>query len=274
MLKKLLQYDMRGMKKLWKLLGIFLPCIAVAIALSIRFISMDQLGDEGLEILFITLSILTLPFGIAAIIVAGVFNSIHVAKRMGNDFFSDAGQLTFTLPVKRDDLFLSKFLNSLIWMTAYNLAVFFTVFVCMLIAPVPESGLISTAAFDAVLAFLGAASESGGMLFQFMLMLVVILILEINLFMATFLNWCVIKCQSAGGYGMYIGIMLGGIGAVSIIIAICSGGFGLITGGMHEVNVRFVSVMLLLAVDVILAILNFALFFSARDKLKYNFNLT
>jgi ABC-type transport system involved in multi-copper enzyme maturation permease subunit len=117
MIKKLLKYDMLQMKRVWRVFGILTPVIAVAVAFSFRFIDGGMFEAEDLNALIEGLCVLTITFGIAAIIVFAVFNSINVAKCIGRDFFSDVGQLTLTLPVKRDDLFMAKFLNSLIWIT-------------------------------------------------------------------------------------------------------------------------------------------------------------
>lgn len=268
MIKKLFKYDMLRMKKVWRVFAILIPVIAVAVAFSFRFIDVGMFEDEDLNALIEGLCVLTITFGIAAIIFFAVFNSINVAKCIGRDFFSDVGQLTFTLPVKRDDLFMAKFLNSLIWITVSNLSIIATVFLCILIAPKPETGIINTDVLDAILALFG------GGIFNPSVLLVLVCLIEIDVFMAAFLNYCVIKCQSTGGFGMYIGLTLGGLAAVSIVISLCSNGFDLLTASWSQENRDIVTTLIILGVDVILAMLNFAVFFSARDKLKYNFNLT
>ena len=72
---------------------------------------------------------------------------------------------------------------------------------------------------------------------------------------------------------MYIGLMLGGLTGVVSIVSIGANGYNLIVPNLSETYYMVFVILSLLADVLALAVLNFALFFSARDKLKYNFNL-
>lgn len=274
MLRKLLKYDLRSMRGLWRVFSILLPCLALALPISFRLMSWDYDVTSGYVVLLQIIVYFIFLILIYAAMAVLIINPVFLAKRIARDFYSRTAQLTLTLPVKRDDLFLSKLINSIIWTTATNVFVLVTVILCMLIMPVPESGLISTVAFDTVGAFIRAGIAESGAFFVIKMILGIILVLEINLFCAVFLNYSVIKCHSMGGIGMYLGVVIGGICGILMLMAIGIEGYDLITMNMSPAAVGIVGVLSMLALDVIFAILNVALCLYARDKLKYNFNLT
>ena len=274
MLKKLLKNDMRKMKTLWLVYAIILPLLALSFAFSCRYFGDTEIvHDEFLNALLSVFSSFG-AIGGGCIIAAAVVNTVYLAKNMGRDFFSDVGQLTFTLPIKRDHLLLSKFFNSLIWISISNASIIATVLLCMLIIPAPETGYINTVVFDEIGIFLADGFLYGGPCFYLCVILILTIALEINVTMPSLLNYCVIKCRSSGGMGMYIGLMFAGIFAPMIFWAIGTNGASLIFAEMSDVTFSVIAVLYLLFISIGLAILNFALFFSARDRLKYNLNLS
>lgn len=62
--------------------------------------------------------------------------------RFYKHFFTDEGYLTFTLPVSRKKLLLSKTLNALIWTTAEVLLIATAIGIYLLISPPLEKGMI------------------------------------------------------------------------------------------------------------------------------------
>lgn len=275
MLKKLLKYDIRAMKRLWRCLGVLLPILAIASPISFSLMLNETMIQPDLAIFVLPTVYITFIASVYIIIAALILNSIVLGKRITSDFFSRTAQLTLTLPVKREDLYMSKFINSIIWTTGANLCLFVTVILYMLFVPTPEKGhLVSTSAFDAVWTFFGLGVENSGIVFILTLILFIILLLQINLFTAVFLNYCVISSRSMGGIGKYFGVIFGGSAGLGIIIAIMSTGYGYLTAEMTMVQVKLVGTLILFAINVILAMINTAMFFSARDRLKYNFNMT
>ena len=116
MLKKLLKYDMRPMIKLWRVFGILVPVLAIVSAISLRYMnSSEMMNGTPLSIVLGIFAVLFFELSVFAILASAIVNMVFVARRTASNFFSDEGQLTFTLPVDRDSLYLSKFLNSLIW---------------------------------------------------------------------------------------------------------------------------------------------------------------
>ena len=274
MLKKLLKYDLRAMRRLWKCLGILLPLLAIASPISFSLLNNEAMIRPDFVVFVLPIASITFVISLYAIIAALILNSIVLGKRITSDFYSRTAQLTLTLPVKREDLYLSKFINSIIWTSGANLCLFLTVVLYMLFVPTPEKGhLVSTSAFDAVWAFLGLGAEKSGVVFVISLILFIILLLQINLFSAVFLNYCIISSRSMGGIGKYFGVVFGGSAGIAMIVAIMSTGYGYLTADMTLVQIKLVGMLILFAINVILAMINTAMFFSARDRLKYNFNM-
>lgn len=276
MLKKLLKYDMRPMIKLWRVLLIIIPVLAVSSALVLRYmISGNYMNDDLLlNAMFGVIGIGYVEVAIFAILATSIVNMVFVANRMARNFYSDQGHLTFTLPVKREDLFLAKFLNSLIWSGASTLSLVFVVLVYMLLIPTPESGLISTAAFEGLGLALDMLFEAGGARFIYTAICIVTIILELLLFSVNLLNYSVIKCQSAGGIGMCVGIYAGVCFAATMVMMLGAEGMLILQENVSDLAYDAVMILVQLVVVILLAVANFYLFFSARDRVKYDLNLS
>ena len=276
MLKKLLKYDMRPMIKLWRVLLIIIPVLAVSSALVLRYmISGNYMNDDLLlNAMFGVIGIGYVEVAIFAILATSIVNMVFVANRMARNFYSDQGHLTFTLPVKREDLFLAKFLNSLIWSGASTLSLVFVVLVYMLLIPTPESGLISTAAFEGLGLALDMLFEAGGARFIYTAICIVTIILELLLFSVNLLNYSVIKCQSAGGIGMCVGIYAGVCFAATMVMMLGAEGMLILQENVSDLAYDAVMILVQLVALILLAVANFYLFFSARDRVKYDLNLS
>lgn len=276
MLKKLLKYDMRPMIKLWRVLLIIIPVLAVSSALVLRYmISGNYMNDDLLlNAMFGVIGIGYVEVAIFAILATSIVNMVFVANRMARNFYSDQGHLTFTLPVKREDLFLAKFLNSLIWSGASTLSLVFVVLVYMLLIPTPESGLISTAAFEGLGLALDMLFEAGGARFIYTAICIVTIILELLLFSVNLLNYSVIKCQSAGGIGMCVGIYAGVCFAATMVMMLGAEGMLILQENVSDLAYDAVMILVQLVAVILLAVANFYLFFSARDRVKYDLNLS
>ena len=112
MFKKLLKYDLRAIWKLW------LICAASALGASIiGGIALKMLISPKLDLpvllqlicgFWVFISIIT----ISAFLIGA---QVLIYVRFYKHFFSDEGYLTFTLPVKRSTLYISKMVNAMIW---------------------------------------------------------------------------------------------------------------------------------------------------------------
>lgn len=122
MFARLLKYDLRAVAKVWWIAAVSILGISVAGGLGLADVILHS-EDVNYFSMGIFGVILTYMAMVAFIIITEVLLFIRYYK----NFFSDEGYLTFTLPVKRTQLYWSKTLNAMIWM----LATFAVLFVCI-----------------------------------------------------------------------------------------------------------------------------------------------
>ncbi len=137
MLKKLLKYDVRAVWKLWAALSVALIGMTVILAVIIRLsIASNLMDDTSLISIFLVLGSFFTGFGVVMawsgiLIVTPIMCYIRYFK----NFFSDEGYLTFTLPVKRRDLYLSKVVNVFLFNVGNVLVTIVAVLLALLIIP-------------------------------------------------------------------------------------------------------------------------------------------
>ena len=125
MLRKLLKYDLLSVwKSGWGTVPVMIGCTVAAIAAARVVNSTRQYASDSIEIAVIFM------LGIAAfgILICGVGIAGLVFERFYKNFYTDEGYLTFTLPVKRSTLLLSKTLNAAICALIYVIAEILCVF--------------------------------------------------------------------------------------------------------------------------------------------------
>lgn len=140
MLKKLLKYDLNAIWKLWVALSAALLGMAVFMSLLIRFSIVSSLASSSsLFSLFLVLGSFVSGFGViiawsGILIVTPIMCYIRYFK----NFFSDEGYLTFTLPVKRSTLYLSKVINVFIFNVGNVIVTIIAILLALMI--IPETG--------------------------------------------------------------------------------------------------------------------------------------
>lgn len=137
MFGKLLKYDFRAVARVWWIVAVSALGISLAGATVFRFLFSSADGGEmtGILAAFAVLSLLACAFALAASVLVTM---ILVYLRFYKNFFTDEGYLTFTLPVSRRELLLSKTVNALIWMALHTLLLTVCTMLFLLIAPPPE----------------------------------------------------------------------------------------------------------------------------------------
>ena len=117
MLKKLLKYDIRAVAGLWWIGAVVSVGASILGAILMRFsIAVSDSNTPSVILkMFATLALIVGIFCVIAVAVSYVFTMILVFVRFYRHFFTDEGYLTFTLPVKRSTLLLSKSINAVIW---------------------------------------------------------------------------------------------------------------------------------------------------------------
>ncbi|MBQ4090881.1 MAG: hypothetical protein IJC64_01040 [Clostridia bacterium] len=119
MLKKLLKYDLRATFKYWWIAAVSSLGLAVLCGIALNVLSMPETEENVFLTLFSILAIVLTVIGVSAFIVSA---EIFIYVRFYQNFFSDEGYLTFTLPVKRHQLLNSKLISAIL-ITASTLAV-------------------------------------------------------------------------------------------------------------------------------------------------------
>ena len=111
MLKKLLKYDLRAVFKYWWVAALSTLALAVVCGFSLGYIGESISGESSDLLILAWLGMILSIIGISAFLVA---SEVFLFVRYYQNFFSDEGYLTFTLPVKRHQLLNSKIISAVI----------------------------------------------------------------------------------------------------------------------------------------------------------------
>ena len=130
MFAKLLKYEFKAVAGLLGLLC--LGCLGVGVAggLIVRYLVQTPSWKIG-EIMEVLLPLI-LVFMFLALIAVSVGSWIYLCIQFYKRKFTDEGYLTFTLPVSAWQIYLSSFLNFLLWSVLTGLAIFSSL-ACMLL---------------------------------------------------------------------------------------------------------------------------------------------
>ena len=142
MLKKCLKYDFAALMRTWWILAVSMLGAGVLAGLGFRFFSQCMVADnvnEGLAILsaFVALGSY---FCILAMIMGMTVSFILIFWRIYTHFYTDEGYLTFTLPVKRSTLYLSKVISATVLQAATIGVLMLGILFMVLVVPPTEGG--------------------------------------------------------------------------------------------------------------------------------------
>jgi hypothetical protein len=154
MLKKCLKYDVQSVIRIWWILAATMLGAALIAGLAFRGFT-EALShpdtDSVIQVIAI-FGILGAGLCLLAMVAALVVSVIIVYWRTYTHFFTDEGYLTFTLPVKRSTLYLSKVLTATL--VEVVTVVIFILGVCLILLIAPPSTydgqIINLAAFSGV----------------------------------------------------------------------------------------------------------------------------
>ena len=144
MFKKLMKYDMLSVWRLWWVLATVVLSLSVVGAFVLRFV-ITYIENPNFSF-FTTIAILFLVLCFLVITSSILATELLIYLRFYKNFFTDEGYLTFTLPVSRRKLYLSKVLNAMIWEVLHVLLLLACAAIVLLIAPA-KNGLFDTTAF-------------------------------------------------------------------------------------------------------------------------------
>lgn len=176
MLRKLLKYDLDAIWRIWVPLAASVPVMSLVTALLVRTLLERPESDDsavvmlGFMMFFAVMTLVILWVGL--FIVTPIICYLHYYRH----FFSDRGYLTFTLPVPRQTLYLSKVLSTFIW--SVGNAVVTLVSACILLLLIPTSQEVAQFVNPIVFDFLG---EGLGFLWQSVGPWLILYILELLL---------------------------------------------------------------------------------------------
>ena len=195
MFKKCLKYDLRAVWKVWWILAVSVTGLCIVGSLGLRFFIQNvSMGEEPVSTPIMIGSIFAMLLFIASIIALIAFvvvTFILVYYRYYKNLFTDEGYLTFTLPVRRQTLYLSKTLNALIWEVASVVVVVLNVLFALLVVPPSADGLINPVAYRGLSEFLQELWEVAGTWTLVFGLEVLILLLLYGLFFCGLVQMCV-----------------------------------------------------------------------------------
>ena len=142
MLKKCLKYDFEAVLRTWWILAVSMLGAAVVGGLGIRFFSQCAVSPdvpEGLLVLS-TFVMIGSIFCLMAMIMGMTVSFILIFWRMYTHFYTDQGYLTFTLPVKRSTLYLSKVIMATVLEAATVGILILGILFIALVVPPTEGG--------------------------------------------------------------------------------------------------------------------------------------
>ena len=119
MLSKLIKHDLKYSAKT------FLAMSVMAVALAWILFFVMGIGDEDTPLTIVITIVMVLSY-----VAIGIASITQIFQFYNQSMFSNAGYLTFTLPVKRSSVFASKIIVSMIWV----LFAILTVFVIIILA--------------------------------------------------------------------------------------------------------------------------------------------
>lgn len=215
MLKKLLKYDVSSIWKLWTALSVAVLGMSLVTSLIIRAaIEINLVDDTSLMAVFSIIGAVFTGLGLV-LVWSGILliTPIMCYIRYYKNFFSDEGYLTFTLPVRRRDLYLSKVANVFLFNVGNVLVTIVAVLLMMLVIPATDNGaIINFAAYEAVGELIALIWEGIGAWLIVYVLCLVVLLAAVSLFEIGMIHLCITvgatvakKHKVLAGVGIYFG---------------------------------------------------------------------
>ena len=290
MLKKLLKYDIKSVWKLWAALSVGVLGMVIITSFIIRGAIEANLSDsESILTIFLILGSAFMAFGVIMIWSAILtITPIMCYIRYYKNFFSDEGYLTFTLPVRRRDLYLSKVINVFLFDVGNIVVSCVAVAIAMLIIPGIEYDMVSStinfAAYEALGELFALIWEGLGAWIFIYAVLGVVLLALLSVYQIGMIHLCITvgatvakKHKVLAGIGIYFGTtfilssvyqLFSFFGAESI-----AGFILLLSDASSEITVHISIIVLLLLIAVIVATASLILHLITLDTIERKLNL-
>ncbi len=229
MLNKLLTYDMKSIGRFWWIIAASDIAISFVGAIALRVLLSD-IYNSSLNIFMTIMMAFVVIISIVGIIAAFLATQILIFIRFYKHFFSDEGYLTFTLPVSRKKLLLSKTINAMFWTTLSYILLIVTIFLFMLISPPTFEGeLLNTDLIVAIGQIFSALTEAIGLWMIVYVIEILLIFALMTLFAITLIHFCItvgavvakkLKWLVAIGIYYVTNIVLSGAGQLIAFISI------------------------------------------------------
>ena len=279
MLLKLLKYDMQSVSRIWWIMALSVLGMSVVGGVGLKIVT--ALIEADKFSFLVLMAMLLVIACVMAIVASAVVTELLVFVRFYKNFFTDEGYLTFTLPVSRKDLLLSKTVNALIWTVAQTVLMFVCIFLVVLIG-IPTS-VGGDFFWELIYTFSVVFAEAGLWSVVYVLEILVLILLSI-LFSISLIHFCITmgamlakKAKILAAIGIYYAVNM----IISFGIQIMTLIFTLMMGaGLSELLDRaapmmrggIVAVMLLIACCM-MATVSGVMYFLTLGRLERNLNL-
>ena len=200
MFKKLLRYDIKAISRFWWIGAVVSLGSGFVGALLMRgFIEViDSDSYDPFVELFAIFGMIAALFCILAMVLSFFLTTVLVFARFYKHLFTDEGYLTFTLPVSRSSILLSKTVNAVIWFSLHSvvLVVSFLLFFLIVIPPEEGAFFLSFEAFKFIGdLFVGAWETVGGWLIVYILEALIFFLFS-TLFSISLIHFCIAFASS------------------------------------------------------------------------------
>lgn len=186
MLLKTLKYDLRSVWRIWWIMAVSVVGASLVGGAALR--TAIFLIEEDKFPFFVFTAFLLVFACFMAIMASVIITEILIYIRFYKNFFTDEGYLTFTLPVSRKTLFLSKTLNAMIW--GLSQGVLTILGFCMIILIGIPAELMEDFYREIHWLLSMLWSEIGGWIFVYALELLVLLIFSM-VFSVSLIHFCI-----------------------------------------------------------------------------------
>ena len=288
MFRKLLKYDMQSILKIWWIVAAV--TIGASILGGIGFRLIMELSTESVDSLFPVIlmlgGILFFVISVIALSSSFVITEVLIFWRFYKNFFTDEGYLTFTLPVSRKQLFLSKTVNAMVWSALHIVLVIIGFTIMVLIIPPTESGefFINTLVINEISDYFSHLVESiGAWMIAYVIEALIIVFFSL-LFLVSLIHMCItigsviakkLKLLAAIGIFYAVNAVLSFVGQIFWMIcasAIVEGAGIILSDASKSLN-HLASVLLILILCAIMATLAFLVYCITQRLLERKLNL-
>lgn len=279
MFVKLLKYDMRSVWRVWWIMSLSVLGMSLVGGVALKVIISLIEADSFPFVVF--LAMLLIFACVMAIIASMVVTELLVFVRFYKNFFTDEGYLTFTLPVSRKDLLLSKTVNALIWTAAQTVLMFVCIFLLLLIGVPDHLGVDFFRELNYALSMVGAGAGAWGILYA---VEGLILVLCSMIFSISLIHFCITmgailakKAKILAAIGIYYAVNMVITFVTQIFTTVftwmlSAGLSDLLESAVPAMRGGIVAVMLLIACCMMAAV-SAVMYFITLGRLERNLNL-